>query len=141
MSLFELCLLVNGTTEWMEPIKSTEGLEAALDAAKRTGRSPSVIEEPKDDGWDQLLQRCRRVTLWPCRFTTATIIPFYIMLRKLAKEKMRHVIFGDDPYSVPVRLTGVNFLVLCSFTYLLFESVKYAFFPASWDYPVTVVAL
>lgn len=129
--------------EWMEPVRSRECQERALHAAKQTARSVSFREAAQDQprGCAYHLACLRRFFSWPYRFTASVLVPFYQTVRQVAKTHITHMLHGDSPFACTVRLTGINLLVFFGFVYLFIEVIQYAFFPASWDYTVTVVAL
>jgi hypothetical protein len=76
----------------------------------------------------------------PVNFVKDPVVPWYQEKRAKAKEQVRHILWGDAPYFCRIRITGVNVLVCCSFIYMFIEVTALAFFPARWDYGVTVVA-
>lgn len=131
----------NLTAEWMELLRNREGQEAALAAAKQTGRLQQRDKEAKESKKSSLLVWLRNVFMWPGQFAKTSLIPFYQKGRKASKEQISHMLYGDSPFACNFRVTGVNLLVLCSTWYLFVEVIRHAFLPASWDYSLTVVTL
>ena len=127
----------------MEPLRNAAGIEAARQAAERTGRA---MKEQADDVKDA--DGCGQITLnvalaffaLPLRFAMK-LIPWYRLTRAHAKIQITHLLYGDSSYACRFRLTGINVLVLCSFIFLFFQNVKLAFFPADWDHAMSIIGL
>ena len=127
----------------MEPLRDPAGIEAARQAAEKTGRA--MKEQEKDikdaDGFGQIpLNIAIALFALPLRFAKM-LIPWYKLTRARAKIQITHLLYGDSSYACRFRLTGINILVLCSFIFLFFENVKLAFFPAEWDHAMSIVGL
>lgn len=120
----------------MEPIKSIQGIEAAMRAASQTSREVPV--SPADDDSNPF---CSRILKWPAKFLKQVAIPCYTSLRAKTKHHVKLLLFGQSPYTCKIRATGINFLVACSSVYLFLEVVSLSFFPADADFPVAVVGL
>jgi hypothetical protein len=128
---------------WMEPITDSDGMEAALRAAQRTGLSAEDdIESEEEFG---ILVTCGLrlldVEAWCIECFKTQVVPFYQRMRAAAKEQVGHMLYGDRPFACRMRFTGVNMLVSCSFVFLFLEQVVLAFVPARMDFAFTVVAL
>jgi hypothetical protein len=129
---------------WMEPIKEQAGIEAAMDAARRTTRSAAedVDHVMRNNGMVQqvgmVLSGC---VSWPARFSRTTLRPFYKDFRVGAKKIATSSLHGDKGYAYRVSCTSINFLVLCSFTYLFLEPISLAFLPPEYDFGCAVTIL
>ena len=120
----------------MEPLTDYHGIEAATRAAQETGRSatdrpPSARET----------HGIRALSVKPINFVRETVVPWCYAAREATKERVRQVIWGDEPFYCTVRITTVNLLVACSFVFMFIEVTSLAFFPAGWDYGVAVVGV
>jgi hypothetical protein len=125
---------------WMEPLTALDGIEAATRAAHQTGRSDET-HEPYMREAGGFAARLLDFLGWPVKFVQSTIVPMYHTARAVAKEQVKLVLFGDAPFYCRLRVTGINFLVLCSFIYMFIQVIALAFLPASWDYGVTVLGM
>jgi hypothetical protein len=66
-----------------------------------------------------------------------------VMLRVLAatRKQASLVLNGVDPYRCRIRVTSVNFVVLCSVWYMFVDPARLAFFPPSTDDAIAAVNL
>jgi len=124
----------------MEPLTDYHGIEAARRAAHETGRS--TVDRPQSTrekgGVSVVLVAC---LLRPVKLVKNSIVPWYREVRSAAKELIRRLLWGDDPFYCKFRITGVNILVICSFVYMFIEVTALAFFPAKWDHGVAAVGV
>lgn len=134
------CLVRRTELAWMEPLTDYHGIEAATRAAHETGRSTNArpASTREKGGVASFLDA---TLLRPVKFVKNSVVPWYQAKRVDAKEKVRHMLWGDAPFYCKFRITGVNILVLCSFVYMFIEVTALAFFPAHWDYGVAVVGV
>lgn len=116
-----------------------DGIEAATRAAHQTARS--VENEPETKEGAGLLFLLVACLAWPFKFARSSVATWYRLARAAAKEQVSHVLYGDAPFYCYIRMTGINFLVICSIIYLFLEEVTLAFFPAKWDFGVAVVGV
>jgi hypothetical protein len=122
----------------MEQIKSPAAVDAATRAARQTSRSE--FEKETNEKEDKTSWITTALT-WPVDFAKGTVVPLLRTARSTAKEQIALLLYGSNPYSCKVRATGINVLVLCSFTYLFLEVIALAFLPASADFAVHVITL
>lgn len=121
---------------WIEPLSDPAGIEAASRAAKLTVRSAQEKPEEvvEETGY---LQNAKDFFLdivsWPADFSRSTLLPLYRRQRSNAKQKVALLLYGDSPFACRVRVTGINFLVFCSITFLFLELINLAFLPADYD--------
>lgn len=119
---------------WMEPIMSEDAIQVALRAAKRTASSLSDAIGRDGNKKENVFQA----------WTNATadhLKQMYEKNRLRAKIWIRKVLQGESGYAFKIRLTGINFLVLCSFTFLFLDVIALAFLSPESDYPVAIVEL
>lgn len=121
-----------------------EGIEAASSAAKRTVRSAQdrPIEDVEEPGYLQDAWGCLRDMLsWPADFSRSTLLPWYRQKRTNAKQQATQLLYGDAPFSCKVRVTGINFLVICNFIFLFLEVINLAFLPARYDQGIAILGV
>jgi hypothetical protein len=123
---------------WMEPLTALRGIEAATRAARQTGRSDDARESSKREAGG-FTARLLDFLGWPVKFVKSTLVPMYHRARAVAKEQVKHVLFSDAPFYCQIRVTGINFLVLCSCIYLFVQVITLAFLPASFDFGMAVL--
>lgn len=125
----------------MLPLKNPIGIEAARRAAEVTRQSEQekAEQEQENDGFGTVLQLVLLLFALPFRFVMK-LFPWYRRLRAYAKVQVTQLLYGDSRYACRFRLTGINILVLCSFTFLFIENVRLAFLPVSWDMAAAIVA-
>ncbi|KAL7581050.1 hypothetical protein ACA910_005853 [Epithemia clementina (nom. ined.)] len=130
----------------MRPITDPVVIEMAFRAAQRT-RSNDPDSPPRVDE-HPFKKHLRSFREWPIRFYKKKLIPWYRKTQsrvKVVSARVKvvstHLLHGDTGYAFKVRLTGINFLVLCSFIYLFNEVFTLAFLPSSWDYKSAVIGL
>jgi hypothetical protein len=120
----------------MERIKSPIAVEAATRAAQQTTQSESEkVPVEKEDKISML----STILGWPVIFAKKTIKPLGRAARSKAKEHVELILYGRSPYWFKIQATGINFLVVCSATYLFLDSLSLAFFPASSDSTVAAI--
>ena len=104
----------------MEPIaKNSDGEQAAMIAAKHF-REPSG--KSKRSIGPNLCGRCLgRIS----SFVESAIVSL--------KGQAATFLYGDSPYRCEIKITTVNFLVLCSTIVAFMDQVKLAFLKESWD--------
>ena len=122
-------------------MRDPAGIEAATRAAKRTVRSAQSlpVEEMEEAGllkdvWGNLMD----TVSWPAHFTQSKLLPWYSRQRAKTKQSVSHLLYGDAPFACKVRVTGINFLVFCSFAFLFLEVVNLGFLPATYDREVAI---
>lgn len=120
------------------------GIEAATRAGKRTVRSAQSlpVEEMEETGllkdvWGNVIDTLS----WPAHFTRSKLLPWYSRQRANAKRNVTHLLYGDAPFACKVRVTGINFLAFCSFTFLFLEVVNLGFLPATYDREVSILGV
>ncbi len=121
---------------WMEPLEDYHGIEAATRAAQETGLSST--DRPTSARETHAI---RALSVKPINFVRETVVPWWRTNREAAKERVREVIWGDEPFYCTLRITTVNLLVGCSFVFMFIEVTALAFFPARWDYGVAVLGV
>jgi hypothetical protein len=129
---------------WMEPLNDPAGIEAASRAARLTVRTAQdkPMEDMEEtgylqDAWDFFID----VVSWPADFSGSTLQPWYRRQRENAKQKVTQFLYGDAPFSCKLHITGINFLVFCSFMFLFLEVINLAFLPASYDREFSIVGM
>lgn len=126
---------------WMEPLSDPTGVEAAYRAAKRTFRSQSdqVVEMMEETGYIHDLFGCLMdAVAWPAFFFRNSILPGYRTMRMRAKIRVSQVLYGDSPFACRIRVTGINFLVVCSLVFLFLEVANLAFVPPHLDTQILI---
>jgi hypothetical protein len=112
----------------MEPIeKNSDGEQAAMIAAKHF-RGPSGKSKRAVDP-----NRFGRFVARISSFVTSAIVSL--------KEQATIFLSGDGPYRFEIKITTVNFLVLCSFIVAFLDQAKLAFFKETWDFILRWVIL
>jgi class 3 adenylate cyclase len=132
---------------WMESIKDDEAtVESALRAAKRT----RLTEEEKNNSREREYRGPVRVlsdsfrevvSCLPAKKLKNHLVRWYTQARRRTKILLTHVLHGDKGFAFKMRVTGINFLVLCSFMYLFTEVICLAFLPARLDWAAAFVGL
>ena len=125
----------------MAPIRDVVGIEMAFRAAKRTRNAEAemTVREVEEVG---RVQRCLQIfTQWPVSFYKKRMIPLYQRARSRTKVVATHLLHGDTGYSFKLRLTGINFLVLCSFVYLFNDVFALSFVSPNFDFGSTIIGL
>lgn len=133
-----------GSKGWIEPLNDPVGIETASRAARLTLRSAQdkPMEDLEETGYLQDVWDCLMdVVAWPADFSRSTLLPWYRNQRANAKQRVTELLYGDSPFACRVRITGINFLVFCSFCFLLLEVVNLAFLPASYDREFSIVGV
>jgi hypothetical protein len=129
---------------WMAPLKDSDGLEAAYIAAHRTLKyeTEAADQEVEDHGFLlRIADTVRRVTAWPAHFFSRRVIPCYQTTRAAAKIVALNTLHGESGYGCKMRLTAINFLVLCSFIFLFFDIVGLAFLDPKHDHTIALTGL
>lgn len=147
-------------TEYMEPIRTSKGRMAALKAA--TSSVPvSPIDQDRNDacGGDNgfytgnkcldCIQILCFVLLIPffwlfdfLRYVGVFYIqPCYSAIMRFVRHHAILILNGLDPYSCHLKVTCVNFVVVCSTWYMFIDQARLAFFPPAADYAVAVINL
>ena len=127
---------------WMEPIDDPVGIHSAIQAAKKTVRStqdkPEEVQE--ESGVLQgFMDTFMDIISWPSDFFRSTVLPIYRRLRLATKILVTNLLFGDAPFSCKLRVTSINFLVLCSVAFLFLEVINLGFLPANFDDDMAIV--
>lgn len=127
---------------WMEPLADPEGIEAAMNAARKTVRSTQdkpeeVLEET--GFFQECMDTCMDIISWPSDFIVSTLLPFYRRLRLATKLLVTELLLGEPPFSCKIRVTGINLLVFCSIAFLFLEAMNLAFLPADFDDEMAIV--
>jgi hypothetical protein len=129
---------------WMERLTDPAGQEAARRAAKKTIRSQSNddVELADDGGFIQdVVTWIVDAIVYPAFYFTNTILPGWRKLRLTAKVRISQLLYGDSPFACRVRVTGINFLVLCSLIFLFLEVANLAFLPPYFDAQISLVVM
>lgn len=157
--------------DYMEPLRTKQGEQAALRAATRgipptptDGRDNPPDHHrrhPRGGGldainrrrpWRRCLQPLRRQCeslktpmLRPYRAArlayAAYARPCYRSVVQCVRRQATLMLNGLAPYRCRVRLTCVNFVVLCSVWYMFVDQARLAFFPPSSDNAIATVNL
>jgi hypothetical protein len=128
--------------QWMELcLGGLAGLEAAEEAAKRTGRDVAGVTEQPQTVQDEVSAWVVDAVVSLIRFVVMVMIPWCIYLWNRIKLFLTRLLTGDKGFGCRIRLTCVNVLVLCSFIYLLIEPFTFAFLPASLDHASATLEL
>ena len=104
----------------MEPIeKNSDGEQAALIAAKHFRGLSDRTRLPQDQN----------------KFGkfVVTISSFLTRVISFLKSQATKFLSGNGPYRCEIKITTVNFLVLCSCVVAFMDQAKLAFFKESWD--------
>ena len=121
----------------MHPISNEAAIEMAFRAAKRSRRNDAELSARGVEEQNFL----RSFREWPIRFYRNRLVPWYRKTRARVKVVSAHLLQGDTGYAFKIRLTGINFLVLCSFIYLFDDVFTLAFLSPDLDYESAVVGL
>ena len=78
---------------------------------------------------------------WPADFVRSKLFPWYQHQRANAKRVATLLVYGESPFACRVRITGINFLVVCSTTFLFLELVKLGFLPVQYDKQCSIVGV
>jgi class 3 adenylate cyclase len=138
--------VVRGDTEteqraeaaWMEPILDEDAMQAALMAARRTKSSLEGNVRGHEGGFGGKVFQTL-ANSWD--IATQWMRSWYITNRLRAKVLVTKILQGDSGFAFKIRLTGINFFVLCSFIFLFLDVVALAFLSAETDYAVAVIEL
>lgn len=121
--------------EYMEPITSPRNIDAARRAAqKRCTVSNSAGIIPARNRRSKAIQArmVRRLNIIQDKCS--------LIERKITRQ-LDACLNGNRPYSLTVRCTGVNLLVICSFWFLFIDQLRLVFAPHSMDHQFAVVSL
>ena len=121
----------------MEQCKTADSLDSAFRAARQTRWS--IPDDAKKIKEDKGLEWLSAILCWPVRLTKTRLIPSYKKTRATLKYHVSNLLYGDAPYACELRMTGINFLVVCSFIYMFLEVAALAFFPAHADNTLAIV--
>jgi hypothetical protein len=69
------------------------------------------------------------------------ILPVWASSLRYSRGQVRRILNGLDPYVCRMRLTVINFVVLCSTWYMFIDQARLAFFPARVDDALAIVNL
>ena len=125
----------------MRPVSDEAVIEMAFKAAKRTRRHDAELSARGVEERGPLEKYLRAVREWPVRFYRKKLVPWYCTTRARVKVVSAHLLHGDTGYAFKMQLTGINFLVVCSFIYLFNDVFTLSFLPSSWDYESAVIGL
>lgn len=142
---------------YMEPLRSGRGEAAALKAA--TSSAPSTVF-----GNEQLLGSDSEYEHGQGKFVEclqisflAVLIPFFwlfdcfhylwnnfiapccLSVSQYVRRQANLMLNGLEPYQCGIRLTCVNFVVVCSTWYMFIDQARLAFFPPSSDFAVAII--
>ncbi len=118
----------------MEPITDPIRIEAAKTAATKlfTGTSMNV-QSHSDRMFLESIAKCTKHCMHlMCRGAS--------LIQRKMKEQATKCLNGNRPYKLSFKVTGVNFLVICSIWYLYIDQMRLAFFPHDADYPCAVIS-
>jgi len=144
--------------DYMEPIRSSRGYEAAMQAAnepapQQAGDSDLLLNnDSKGREFSQnkclacLELMCLTILLpflwlFDCfRYGWDTFVaPVWTAVSRFSKQQAKLILYGNQPYRCRLRLTCVNFVVVCSTWYMFIDQARLAFFPPSADTAVASV--
>jgi class 3 adenylate cyclase len=123
---------------WMEPVYDEFAMQAALLAARRTKSSLEGNVRGHEGGFGGKVFQALGNS-WD--MTTQWMTNWYITNRLRAKMLVTKILQGDSGFAFKIRLTGINFFVLCSFIFLFLDVVALGFLSAETDYAVAVIEL
>ena len=142
-------------TDFMEPIRTTRGEQAAFRAAMQSSLEGGaddddqfVIRESDDDEGQQnkFIACVENVCffsilpfLWVWDWIYYFAITFLAPVWRFLRNQARKILMGLEPYACQLRLTMVNFIVLCSFWFMFIDQARLAFFPPEADHAVAII--
>ena len=118
---------------WMQPITNEAAIQVALRAARRTKLSLAEDEAAQDGR-----RRINALENWTIA-SSKWLQAVYKKNRLRAKILVRKVLLGETGYAFKIRLTGINFLVLCSFSFLFLDVIDLAFLSPDADRAIAIV--
>ena len=156
--------------DFMEPLKTTRGQQAAYRAALQSSLEQGVVgseigpghsgEHPFPVGVGDAREAAHsssmtgRNKILSCLENTCVylLLPFLYLydclylfalrwLTPLGKFMLRHaklILMGAEPYACQLRLTLVNFIVVCSIWYMFIDQARLVFFRPRADHTVAV---
>lgn len=146
--------------KYMEPIRTVRGEHAAANAATNDPsnsvdhiRGADNEDADGDVAFDNKCLACMYsavlIVLLPffslydgIRFLGKKYIkPCWIAMMVFVKHHCRLMLNGISPYACRIRLTCVNFIVVCSTWYMFIDQARLAFFPPAADFGVAVANL
>lgn len=134
------CKIMGGTmTEWMEPINNPIAIEAAKFAAGKNNTHGSRSISSTHNYPKGHLHYLRFIFSALSYFLQQCYNCWITWFRKW-KSQADACLNGNKPYSISLRLTGINFLVLCSIWYLYIDQLRLALFPHSADHSLAIVS-
>lgn len=132
--------MMRADAEFMEPIKSPQALHAAKEAASMYSCNPD-----KDD---RRIRGCRGCCdRFIASFTLCLDSIFSMVascldsVRQFTRRNLLLCLDGKPPYDVKIRLSGIDFLILCHVWFLFIDQIRIALVPQEADKAVTVISL
>eukprot|EP00523_Entomoneis_sp_CCMP467_P008375 CAMPEP_0168730186 /NCGR_PEP_ID=MMETSP0724-20121128/6603_1 /TAXON_ID=265536 /ORGANISM="Amphiprora sp., Strain CCMP467" /LENGTH=1375 /DNA_ID=CAMNT_0008777121 /DNA_START=24 /DNA_END=4148 /DNA_ORIENTATION=- len=141
-------------TDFMEPIRTIRGEQAAFRAAMQSSleggpddSNAMEVREAENDQKKNKIFACLENTcfliilplLWIYDMGYYLVSTFLAPVGRFLKNQARLILTGQSPYACQLRMTVVNFVVLCSIWYMFVDQARLAFFPPESDYPVAVI--
>lgn len=149
--------------EWMEPLKTARGEAAALRAATEAAQISNLTDRgfaasganagPSisrgRSGFFKVADFCAFLVLSPLlwmydsflQILGQPIVAYGHIALFAAKREAQLFLNGMKPFSISMRLTTVNLLVLCSTWHVFIDQARLAFFPPRADYAAAIVSL
>lgn len=145
--------------EYMEPIRSDRGENAAIQAATSSMAGPTSsdrdllqLDERAENSGNQCANYCMNAVfflllpflwLYDCFYYLGLrfVSPLSRRLTHFARRQAYFILNGLDPYVFRLRLTCVNLLVVCSTWLMFIDQVRLAFFPPTADYALAWISL
>jgi hypothetical protein len=114
----------------MEPIKAgSDGEKAALAAAQRK-------ENKTDKNGD-----ATRLNNTYVKSIYTSAMERIEKIKDTFQDEAEKIVTGSNQYNCEIRLSTVNFVVVCSLIVSLFEQLKLAFFSRESDFAIDVIFL
>jgi len=139
--------------DFMEPLRTANGEAAAMNAATQSSaaaqgedemgrnrsRESDAFENPNK--WMARLQQICYLLLLPFMWLfeccssvcTRSFLPLWRRCSVFMKGRARLFLHGSDPFVCRVRVTTVNFVVICSIWYMFMDQIRLAFIPPRAD--------
>lgn len=147
-----------GDGEYMHPILTAEGIEAAMLAATSAIDRVELEEQQgakhqaeleKDGIFCHHFMLCLYFTIFPFLWlydagtsvARKHVLPMVRSTLDAVRRQASLMLNGKSPYMCPLRCTMVNFIVLCSVWYMFADMVRLAFLPPRMDKSISKIDL
>ena len=151
--------LQRAEVEFMEPIRTAAGEEAAMRAMEESS-GHHVTEERMETSFSDGVRQVsgnNRILFCFCAACFSLALPiiwvysfmahfFSVFVQPTASKfwsatqtQARRFLNGMDPYVCKLKFTAINFVVICSTWFLLSDQARLAFFPPKADFGLAVV--